>query len=395
MCVNSSNKIKFPVEYYENHVNGRLSKFDYNSMILVVLSRYCYQLMISEIFGISFSLHQTYLYSFSSFEIADLSLSEKNILLEHKSIDLEFDFYLPPFNNHCAGTLFVDIKFVNNGTFENSFYKIDILIKSEEKIQLSPFFLTKIGERNNLETFVQKLWIPILQKLVKDKDRHRVQNNILSLKTALIDDYECILNKYVADTDLVLDVFYIVFSMFVQKDEKSVFLVSVDEIMQVRGLKKNVSSSGRRGGYKNIERQKVKKAIELLDKLHFLVAIEVSKLEYLVSIPIYLRTKMHSVLPKRLVQFNYKTQLWHRRFGFYIYKCRKNKIVVKEFFHLIKDLCSSLRSGQVRDRFEYVMDELVDFGLIKDWYYCKIDENQLQGKNWFEKWLRLNIVCRY
>ena len=50
---------------------------------------------------------------------------------------------------------------------------------------------------------------------------------------------------------------------------------------------------------------------------------------------------------------------------------------------------------QLRDKIESTLDNLCENKLIKSWHYFKINEENLVGKNWLEKWKELFVICRY
>ena len=84
-----------------------------------------------------------------------------------------------------------------------------------------------------------------------------------------------------------------------------------------------------------------------------------------------------------------------KRIGMFLCIGKPQKIKVKILFLQVKELCPSYKPVQIRDKFEETMDNLISDQIIKSWFYEKINEDQMQGKNWFKKWENLNIICRY
>lgn len=401
------NKIKFPEIKYGTYLSQKFRadnsisfvEYDFKSMILVAINRYCLQQIICEICNLPFNFIQEYFYSFSAFEINSLATKSEEEIIRAKELIVDYDFVLLPYNTQYRGKIKIDVDLIDNGTFESSFYKIKIELLPEGNMTLVPYFMKDSCLKMYLAEYMQKIWLPVWKKLEEFSYSGSVKDNRYELKE-LVTIFE---NGYIescgfstSSRELVSDVFNIVYSILVSQeviDLKSE--ISADDILSVRGLVKNLNHRGYRGGYKNHERIKIHNALNVLNAIGLLVVREVEKFIYLVSVPYQLRLQKRYAFPKKLVEYNYKTQLWNRRLGFCLCSNDIGRIKVRRLFMQVEDLCASFRPAQIRDKFEEVMDNLVDDGVIKAWHYEKIDEIVVQGKNWLEKWKKLYVIYRY
>jgi len=401
------NRLKFPLEEYNSHLGEYLrnnekpevSEFSFSAMILIALNRYCLQLIIYEICGIDFDFKQVYTYSFSEFEIESLAVKSPEQIIRHKSFIADYDFNLSTYSRSYKGQIKVDVTLSDNNTFESSFYTIEIEFVPESEMLILPYFLTDSGFKIHITEFMQKIWKPLWAKL----ENFNMQSGVIC-NNIEIDNLVTILHRGNLDIfkipaekrDFISDVFNIVYSICSTMSccGENIEL-SADDIMSSRGLAKNINSKGVRGGYKNLERLKIHNALNGLNALDILNVRELSNFNYVIAIPPHIKSYAKFTFPKKLVEYNYKTQLWQRRLGFYLSGNKLSKIKVKELFEQVEELCGSFRPMQIRDKFESVMDELMTDGIIKDWRYEKIDEDALQGKNWLERWMKLYIIYRY
>lgn len=378
----------FKLKSRENEV------FDFNSMLLRVFSRYCYQLIFSEIFNISFDLEQKYQYSFSKDEIVDLSKKMKKDIVFRKNIMVPYEFMLSTFMKNYHGVLNIDIVLVNNGTFEKSYYEVTIV--NDNKIELLPFFLNDKGFKTLISEFINKLWVQVLICIMKININVPNRINLTQIVSPLSDK---LLGKYLKsdeNEDLIFDVFHIIYSYYYHyKNKKKGLYVSADDILSSRGLIKNANAKGFRSGYKNEQRQKVRAALNILNSLDLVNVHEIRPFHYVFFPSSKIQNKGINFYPITFVGYNLKSQLWERRFSFYLYDNRKERHKIKDLIALVEPFCGSLKPMQLRDKTEDVLDKLCENGIIKSWYYLKVNEEELTGKNWLDKWFQLYIVCRY
>ena len=255
--------------------------------------------------------------------------------------------------------------------------------------------MSESGLIQHLCEFFSKLWMPIFSQLL-GKSYELKENNLRKLSdyisSVLYDSDLSVLNFLNDKFDIILDVFHIVYNFYCLKDGKSsTCLINCDSIMNERGLKKNKSGAGRRGGYKNLERQKIHNALWILNLCGVLIVRELKSYKYVINIPARIYSLPQYIFPKKLVMYNYKSHIWHRRFGFYLIKNKSKHVKVAHLLGTVKNLHSSFKPLQLRDKFENVLDSLCEDGIIHNWHYKSIDENLLCGKNWIKHWKNLVI----
>ena len=362
-------------------------------MIFTTVCRYCNQLILFEIFDIPFEKKKEYRYYLSSEEINDLGVKDESEIIFGKNIKVDFDFQVSVFKKEYNGTIYVSSNLIDNGSLENSYYLNKIELKSNNDIKLYPFFLNEKGMNTLISEFIHKLWIPILVELTKKEEKKEL-NLLKEIKTPLLDKEIKAFIKIDENEELVFDVFYIV-SSYLYKSKVLPLNISVTDIMKNRGLIQNKNANGYRGGYKNEQKIKVHAALNILNSANLLNVYEVSQFNYIILPSLIFNNFSAKSCNINLVKFNYKTQLNERNIANYLLNSKKEKIKIKDLINLIQITSKSLKPTQLRDKLENIMDNLSNKDFIKSWHYLKINEDELYGKNWLEKWLELFIICRY
>ncbi len=400
-------QIFFPEIEYENHLAEKfkitapiqLMEFNFNAMVLIALNRYCLQHIIYEVCDIKFNYKQVYTYSFNPNEIQSLGRKSADEIIRHKEICTTYDYVLSTYKIKHKGQIKIDINFSDNGTFETSFYTIEIELIPETGMKILPYFLTENGFIMHLSEFMHNLWTPVFAELeginiptrVKSSN-YKLETLYTTLQTGNIELFQIPAEK----KDFISDVFNIVHSLFVGLNPiKSGLFVSADDILSIRGLAKNANSKGVRGGYKTLDRTKVHLALQGLNYLDMLYVTTLSDFNYVISIPAHIKAMPKFSFPKKLVEYNYKTQLWQRRLGYCLCANKTSKIKISKLYAEVEELCGSFRPVQIRDKMEEVLDYLASDGIIANWHYEKIDENAMIGKNWIERWKKLYVIYRY
>lgn len=367
--------------------------FDFNAMVLIGLSRYCNQLIFSEIFDIKFLPTQNYKYLFNKSEIIDLGSRKQSEIIFKKVINCDYNFDISIYNKNYAGKINININFINKGSFEKSYYLLSINIKNNKELKLHPFFLNNNGYKKLLSEFMHKIWSPILFELTKDKTKFCIKP-LTNIETSLNDTMLAKLISVDKNQDLVFDVFHIV-SSYINQNKTNNIYISADKIIQNRGLTKNANNKGCRSGYKLAQKEKIHASLNLLNSTNILNVNEIKPFNYLISENKALKASKPTILSTELISYNLKTQIWERRFAHYLCANKKEKIKIKTLIELIKEFSYTLKPIQLRDKVELILDNLCDNKIIKAWHYIKIDEDTLTGKYWLKKWLELYITCRY
>ena len=371
------------------------TRFCFNSMILKIFSRYCHQLILFEIFNIKQEYKQTFNYYFSKEEILDLGKKTKEELIFQKRVTTNYDFQINLFKKNYKGIIDIECKLITKSTFENSYYSITINIIPDKDLKITPFFLTETGYNSLISEFTQKLWAPLLLQLTNYKALSK--QKILTELNTVLSDYQ--LKQIISidkNEDLVFDVFHIISSFCNDiKYKKMPLIITTDNIMQTRGLAQSPNTKGFRSGYKVEQKEKIQAAINILNKAKLINATELSPYKYLITLGKNLPSRKINTYPIKLVQYNYKTQIWERRFAHYLLTTQSPTNKINKLTNIITDQTSSFKPSQIREKFELTLDRLCEDNIIKSWHYAKINENEMTGKNWIEKWQKLSIICRY
>ena len=387
----------FPEQNFNASIHSSVKEFNFDAMILVALNRYYQQLIFFEICDIPFNLKQRYVYRFCDFEIRSLGRHES--FIREKEIHAPFNFVLSLYKKKYEGITHINIKFKNGGILEKSFYVIDINTETCMDLHIQPFFLTDNGFISHIAEFMQKMWLSVFCKLHNIEECRKSESHNYNLSELLVLPFEKDFkykNIPIFLQDIIKDTYNISVSLIFEYVQKNEYIkLSADDFLKLRGLKKNKNSNGLENGYKEHERQKIHSALFILNLSKNLIVREVSQYNYLIKLPFKKQFQQPKHMPVQLICFSYKNELWQKRLGYYLCENSSKSIKVNDLYTEIKDFCSSFKPGQIRDKFELAMDNLVEKKVILDWHYKKIDENRLQGKGWFNLWLTTGIICRY
>lgn len=197
------------------------------------------------------------------------------------------------------------------------------------------------------------------------------KSKTLCLDPALLDDVLCILyNVYIFRAD---------YFSFVK--------ISADDILFLRGVKKYSKH------YKNEDRKRVSKALEVLCMLNLISIRKIKKYHWQFCF-LSSRVKAGYIIPKELFYLNCKKYFEKYLAHLICLQSDKSKNFVK-LKHPVEFLCKNVKNPKpsfIRERVEGAFDEMVKSGLIKNWEYKKIDENVLCGADWILKYKKLKII---
>lgn len=241
--------------------------------------------------------------------------------------------------------------------------------------------------------------------------------------------------------DLTVDVLNGIIHLLLEKAKNPDFevLLSIDDLLFIRGKKASKNQKGIRGGYKDSQRKEILAHLELLSNLKINISntyIPVLNAEgkrnyqlYTGESPIiyikksedkdyYFYIKAGEILAltlrgigaktglihRKVSEYDYYRNFWEKRIGNYlawIWRSRQNKadfmlpILVETLLDQIeqKNGANKLKRPQaVRNRLEDALYKLENDSVIKSWQYKDIDESVLAGKNWFEIWLKHKLI---
>ena len=239
----------------------------------------------------------------------------------------------------------------------------------------------------------------------------------------------------------VLDILYLFWQHQAQKEEDVAF-ASVDDILRIRGMIPKLGGQGRRGGFGPQQRDEVLKAIYRLEHVHIEVRQPVrrgwdkspevedmksplltifdfefeqesgssQRVKFIgykpgeVILPYLLGPgRQVSLLAARALNYNLRTEVLHKRLARYlswIWRIRSTRNDYGRPFK-VGTVLEAIRLGidkrnphRTYERFEAILDKLVDDKVIKKWIHKSWDENLIGKRGWTEKWLKANFVNR-
>ena len=191
-------------------------------------------------------------------------------------------------------------------------------------------------------------------------------------------------NKFFTD-----DVYCILYNIFIKRKNPYSFIkVNADDILFLRGIKKNSAH------YKKEDKKRVGKAIWTLCSYGLIKAKKIKKYEWKIFIPKNFCFDYYFA-PREVFCLNPRTKYFEKYLAHLIcFQIQHSKTVIKlkdPIDYLYKNI-KYLKPSSARERIENAFDEMVKIGLIKNWEYKKIDENELCGADWIVKYKKLKII---
>ncbi len=244
--------------------------------------------------------------------------------------------------------------------------------------------------------------------------------------------------------DLAADVFDTITAKWLKeaKHYESTILITADDLLEARGLKKNPGGSGRRGGYHEERRQEIRQQIDTLSHTWITVkdmdiikidekgkrqvipwrgeslAVVVSSREGQPKLDgsidayswrvrpgdvfskfLFGPGRQTALLSQKALNYDPYRQKWEKRLTRYLAWIWRISSGRTQEGLLVKTLVSAAgmkinqgRPGMTRQRLEEALDRLQQDGIISAWDYNSLDENILKGRGWWKKWADLKIV---
>lgn len=203
-------------------------------------------------------------------------------------------------------------------------------------------------------------------------------------------------------SEYTLDVLIVVYSLYKKyKNPYGEIIISTDDVLFQRGIKKNTNQKGEKGGYKDSLRQSVTKELRLLELLELLVVERLSKNSFSVAMNRnFIKGNPLYALPVESVCFNPRKEFIEKRFCHVIsyFKDKKSlpknsglNLGVKKFLKSIEKEAEKYYPAELRDRVETAFDRLFERKIINSWEYKKIDETLFEKKFWLDDWKKLSL----
>lgn len=452
---NSQHKeIRFPKEEYIKHFGKEPNAFSLDTALEHAVGAFCALLKASEVYQNTINPNWEkpqcdFIYALDKFEIdylKSLASEQLNKTIKDKSINTDFND-----SRGLSGAIKVNIAFDNDKKPEDLKLKISVKLELTNPYKASPRQFSSINELNSklsqeIKDLHSALWPQIFKSLNPAKKFVRKTIDFIPqyLHFAALEPSSIFDNKpdnsYVqalkeikdqifALEDLTLDVLFGIIHLWVAKNTNSYepILVSVDDLLYLRGLKPAKNSTGYRGGFKDERRKEICRHIELLGNLSLEInsindtlsakskILNISKWElnntnlnadyYFLVTPgdvlrLLLTNESYGYLNKKTLEYDTYRCVWEKRISRFLHWnwiTLKNTgqyldpIEVKALVNIAyKD--TTKKSASIRNRFEKAMDRLLEDGVISAWQYSKLDEDDFFSRTWLDNWLKARII---
>lgn len=475
-----SKKISFPEKEYLSVYKEKPEGFEISMAAAQALGCFCFCIAASEIYNNSRikpsfrNPEADFIYVLSDFEknyIKTLSQVGKNKLFSKKEYDINFENEnfisgkaILTFNFIGKNSIRINIKLI--GDFVNHIMDFNSDAVKNMNILFNSVW-SKLFPRINkpqkaysqknvyfVPDYLKFATAPYIQELrrlmITNKDNLSLAGGqIIAEKSSKAGYYifkHCFdnvntLSKLEKMNDLTVDVLNCVVHLMLEKSKSSDMevLLSVDDLLFIRGKRQSKNQRGSRGGYKESQRQEIMEHLEILSNLKVNVSnacIPVinndgkrSYESYTAESPlIYLKKTENrdycyyikpgevlaltllgtatktGIIHRKVAEYDHYRNYWEKRLGNYlawIWRSRQNKaeflapITVEILLNQIGEEYKNMklkRPHAIRDRFEKALYTLENDGVIRSWQYESIDETVLKCKNWFNIWLDLKMV---
>lgn len=242
--------------------------------------------------------------------------------------------------------------------------------------------------------------------------------------------------------DLAADIFDTVIAKWLKeaKSYNDIIAISIDDFLEMRGLKKKTSGHGRRGGYTEKQRAEIAKHIEILERTW----IEVNEMKVYtkdskkpkrevtrgrpliiegdraqkditgearpfmwilkpgIMFAKYLFSpygRQTALLSQKALEYDPYREFREKRLARYfawIWRISSQKtmegISVEPLLEVTGDIDNLKRPGRVKEKLEKAFNKLEEDGVITSWEYESLNESGVGKKNWAKKWLETKII---
>ncbi len=405
--------IKFPLQQFKAHKSAEPSRFSVYSPILVSLHKYLLTDLLSQLFEFEFAKTAVYEYYLTSFEISylgQINEEDAEMFFTDMYVAIPYNFVFGNLKRRVKGIFDINITFIDKNSLEESYYRISIKRSEEleQKIDVGSYSFQFIMQF--CSEYLEKTWDMVF-KYLKQQDAKRFSLSVHSKSDCLLIisqiNTEKILRAQLSEfiskgidfCESIVDTYYILSNLYYRdvNSENEIF-VSINDLLDCRSLKKNPNSNGIRSGYKITQKAKVIKNLFILDSLDIISLIEIRKDFYRVTFNGECLDEQLFILPKKIIEYNFKTQIYEKRLGAYLFfslcaeKTKGIKVPLHKIISITKDLATSLKPSQIRDRIESALDQLCSDLIIRSWHYDFINEYDLSGKNWIDVYKKYYIV---
>jgi len=229
-------------------------------------------------------------------------------------------------------------------------------------------------------------------------------------------------------TEVVIDVLDIINSYLLEQESNPLISINltINELLEARGLKEKLAGNGQRGGYDQTQKQQMIAIFDFIQNISLNLNIERrSNLKKSITGQIYdirknkndvfsfdfgpalkalyeLYKNQMKMMHKKIVYYDSYQCKWEKRIGRYLSWRWRTQARKQEYMqpykigHLLEVTgLSHLESSPpsvIRERFEKALDRLATDQIISSWQYFRWDEDVVGKKGWLKSWKQATIV---
>lgn len=196
------------------------------------------------------------------------------------------------------------------------------------------------------------------------------------------------------ETDILIIIFHLYLT---ERKLDNLLYFNTDDILILRGIKKNKALKNGFSGYKKEVRKRIDEKIKNLANHKIFTIADYKDFNFVLCFnDKYIENiAFTGAISQKLLSLNPVSKSWHKAIGIFLSELKSNtKTNINSI--QIKKLLNTVNTGklfpfQIRNRLETTLDELFQMNIIKGWQYKNIDENKLNSKNWLFFWQQLSI----
>ncbi len=193
-----------------------------------------------------------------------------------------------------------------------------------------------------------------------------------------------------------IDIFLILTHLHINYGTNNEIEINTDDILNFRGIKKFAKKKGAPSGYKLSARKNVRASLKRLNAAGYIEFAEYLKFNFIVKLKVDFKDFKKIRLPLKLVTYSPHKHPWHKDLGYFLmfFRFRKPNLSTLQISKILKEIKNDytfLAPCKIRERFENTLDDLARAGIIDNWFYKNIDEEELAGKNWLWWWEKLSV----
>lgn len=198
------------------------------------------------------------------------------------------------------------------------------------------------------------------------------------------------------------DILIIIFHLYLTgKKADGLLYFNTDDILILRGVRKNKALKNGMSGYKKEVRKRIDVKIKNLARMKIFTVVDYKDFNFVLCMDENIKNDIEKIIfiNRGIVELNPLAKSWHKAIGIFLItlkyrqKTTVSNIQIKKFLNLVN--YKTLFPFQVRNRLEDTLDELSGLSIIRGWQYKNIDENELASKNWLFFWQQLSVKIRF